>query len=287
VKTARRGALLPLLAAALLLVAAGTQVDGSYHADPEAPEVTAGNLLARERFWPYQVELVEPWQPPGRAKPLPEGTRGVLIRIGPPGRARIDFGRDGTSEVPLDRTDVLARANRIRLGEAPKSSPNFAHAIGPRLVDAAAPRIRALDVVQALRARGFVAVFADPGADGFSALAAVMEPLPGRPDVQTVLFAQGAHPDRELRQRLRKLGWTVPFLRDTHAEGYTMALRDADTPLPAVMVLTPEGRVLLDEPFDPGLPARIRKTLDDALGPVPEAAAAAPASEAREEGSGQ
>ena len=39
-------------------------------ADPAAPPVTAENLLASDRFWPYHVSLVRPWKPPGRTQPL-------------------------------------------------------------------------------------------------------------------------------------------------------------------------------------------------------------------------
>src|SRR5262245_28318631 len=82
-------------------------------ADPAAPPVTAKNLLASERFWPYHVALPKAWKPPGSQQALPAGTRGVLIRVEREGLARVDFGRDGLVEVPVDATDLVAQAERV------------------------------------------------------------------------------------------------------------------------------------------------------------------------------
>ena len=102
-------------------------------ADPDAPAVTQQNLMASERFWPYHVELVRSWTPEAGEKPLAAGRRGVLIRVDSAELARIDFGRHGQHAVPIGATDLLANANRIRLGELRKLGPNFALAIGPRV----------------------------------------------------------------------------------------------------------------------------------------------------------
>src|SRR5262245_25765983 len=104
--------LLGLLSLAPL--AAAAQPDASparRAADPSAPPATDANLLSSERFWPYQVRLAKPWQPPGAQAPLGVGTVGVLVRVENDGAARIDFGRDGRYEVPVGVTDLVERAN--------------------------------------------------------------------------------------------------------------------------------------------------------------------------------
>ena len=60
-----------------------------YHAqDATAAVVSEKNLLASERFWPYQVALIGPWQPPASAQPLAADASGVLIRVERLGRRR-------------------------------------------------------------------------------------------------------------------------------------------------------------------------------------------------------
>jgi hypothetical protein len=238
-------------------------------ADPGAKVVSMDNLSASERFWPYQLELTSPWQPEGRSEPLPAGILGVLVRIEASGLARIDFGRDGRFEVPVDETDLLKRANEIRLGKRPKIAPNLVHAIGPRLVDAESPTIRALDFGASFEPTGFLAVFADPNAEGFAALATALTPLRNRHGVMTVLFPQGMHPDPATRDKLRALAWPVPFLMDQYGEGYTASLRGDGAASPGVMLLTREGRVIFQGPWREGTLSALTSALDGAFGNAP------------------
>lgn len=278
---AMRKALFGLGALSAILLGGAGGLPQYEAADPKAAAVTEKNLAGSERFWPYRIELTSPWQPPGREKPLPAGTLGVLVRIEPSGMARVDFGRDGRFEVPVAKTDIVAQANRIRTGEAGKPAPNFVHAIGPRLVEADAPEIRVHDFGALFDRRGFVAVFADPQSEALAGIASALGPLRQRGDVQVLLFPQGDVADPVVREKLRALDWPVPFVRDPHSEGYTVALRPDDAPLPAVMVVTPEGRVLLDAPWKAGLATEISATLDRELGAPPEATAAAGGGEVR------
>jgi hypothetical protein len=230
--------------------------------DPDAPVVTKENLLASERFWPYQVALVAPWKPQGREKPLGAGSVGVLIRVEEPGTARIDFGRNGRYAVPVDATDLLKNANRVREGELQKTAPNVALAIGSKLVDSRAEGMAPFGLPEVAERPGYLCVFADPGADDFAELAAALAPLQERHGVLTVLFPEGVHPDAQLRERLRSLGWTVPFLYDFLAESYTRSLLAEDTPLPAVILQTNEGRLLLQRRWSVELPAELERTID-------------------------
>lgn len=236
-------------------------------ADPSAPEVTAENLLESERFWPYRVSLVSDWQPAGGPAAIPAGTRGILVRVEPSGSARIDFGRIGRFETPLERLDVVALANRVRLGEEKKLAPNFVHTVGTRLVESDAPNIRPVPLEKLYEPARFLAVFADPSSSGFPALAASLAPLRMAPRTETVLFAQGRHDDRALWSRLRTLDWPVSFLRDEYGEGYTRSLRADGAPLPAVMLVTREGRVLLDRPWSDA----VVRELEALIGTAPKA----------------
>jgi hypothetical protein len=260
---------------AALLLGAAVQPPKFDAADPAAPRITEANVFENERFWPYQVELTKPFTPAGRKAPLEAGTLAVLVRLERPGVARIDFGRDGRAEVPVGATDIVARADRIRLGEEQKIAPNLVFAIGTRLVDSAAPSIQGLDLGPVYAAKAFVAVFADPASDGFAGIAEGLKQLGEREGVLVVLFAKGEHPDRVLRERLRKLAWTVPFLRDSYSEGYISALRADHAPMPSVMVLTPDGRVLLDAPWNPERVGDLESALDVVLGSKPDGGARA------------
>jgi hypothetical protein len=235
-------------------------------ADPDAPAVTGENLLASERFWPYQVALVEPWTPEGRAQPLQPGTRGVLIRVEASGRARIDFGRNGRHAVPLGVTDLLQGANRIRRGEERKAGPNFALAIGSKLVDPESDRLAPFGLPRALGRPGFLCVFADPDADDFAGLAAALAPLQERHGVLTILFPQGQHPDARVRDRLRALDWSVPFAYDFLAEAYSRSLLPDASPLPALLLQTDEGRLLFQSPWRAGIVPELASALDEAFG---------------------
>ena len=251
--------LLPLLVAA-----------SSPNLAPTTPAnaLNAANLAANERDWPYHVALVERWQPPGGGQPLARGTRGVLIRITSDGAALIDFGRDGRQLVPLAASDVLANANRIRAGEFEKSIPNFALALGPRLASplATPPRPVPLDTVAA--SRGFLCVFADPEAPGFEALAHQLAPFAQREGVMTILLPQGAHADASVAARLRSLAWPVAFVPDGLAEAYTRTLRSGPATLPALMLVSNEGRLLYESSWRPELEPALRAALDASFAPV-------------------
>jgi hypothetical protein len=273
----------------LLLVAAVLQVSASYAAppegcseggpiseydasDPDAPAVTEENLLASERFWPYRSELTAPWRPPGREEPLPAGTRGVLVRLEGRGVARIDFGRFGTHAVPVDKTDLVERSNRVRRGELGKIGPNFFHALGPRLVDSASQEPRAFELQGAFGCRLYLAVFADPEGGRLGELALGLAPLRKHEEILTIFFPQGRHSDLQVRGTLRSLVWTVPFVLDHLSEGYTKSLLGEGTALPAVLLQTPEGRVLAQGTWKPELGAELSAVIERVLGDRAEVA---------------
>jgi hypothetical protein len=234
--------------------------------DPDAPMVTEENLFDSERFWPYRAQLTSSWRPPGREEPLPSGVHGVLVRFERPTVARVDFGRFGVYEVPVGKTDLVKRSNRVRSGELKKVGPNFFHAIGPRLVDSASEEPRAFDLRGVAGCRGFLAVFADPEGGQLGELAMALGPLREHDGVLTVFFPQGRHPDLKVREALRSLLWTVPFVLDQLSEGYTESLLAEGAALPAVMLQTPEGRVLAQGTWKPELASELSAAVEKAFG---------------------
>jgi len=242
--------------------------------NPDAPVVTEGNLAASERFWPYHVGLVRPWRPAGREQPLPLGASGVLIRVEAGGTARIDFGRNGLFEVPVGETDLVERANRVRRGDLDKMAPNYVLAIGSRLVDAVADPPKPFPFRDVTEQRAFLSVFADPRGPAFEVLAKSLAPLRERDGLLTILFPQGERPDAEVWERLRALGWPVPFVYDHLADSYTRSLAAEDAPPPLLLLQSPEGRVLFQAAATPEGVAELTAALERAL---PAATAAAPA----------
>jgi hypothetical protein len=212
---------------------------------PIEPAVTEANLLENERHWPYRVTLTAPWpEQAAHEDALPPGLTGVLIRIEESGLPRIDFGKWGKYEVPVERTDLVARANRIRIGEEEKAAPNFVHAIASRMLDSASEAPRPLPVEESAKQRAFLCVFADPSDTGFEALARALALLRERDGVMTILFPQGQHADGAVRERLRSLAWPVPYVFDFLSEPYTRTLLAEGTAYPYVMLHTSEGRVI-------------------------------------------
>jgi hypothetical protein len=219
--------------------------------------VSDANLLANEQWWPYRVQLREPWPVPGGGEPLPERMMGVLIRVEPSGNLRIDFGKRGKYEIPPGKTDIAERANQIRLGKAHKEAPNFVYAIRDRMVDPEGESVRGLPPERLDGTPGFLCVYADPAAADFEALARALAPLSTRDGVMTILFPQGTHADEAIFERLHALEWKVPFLYDFLSEPYTRTLVPDGTPFPYVMLQTSEGRVLLQGAWNPELVAKL------------------------------
>jgi hypothetical protein len=260
--------------ALLLLIVLPAALPARAGGDPQAPApetaaVTQANLLANERYWPFRVALTAPWQPPGREKPLPAGSTGILIRVEASGAARIDFSADGKYAVPVARTDLLESANRIRRGALAKNSPTFTLAIATHLVDPASDPPRGLNPEVLDGRPGFLCVFADPKSEPFAKIAAGLAPLRDRHGVLTILFPQGGEKDPRVIERLRSLGWTVPFPFDFLAGPYTRTLIPEETPLPALLLQTNEGRVVFQSGWRENVVPELTAALDAAFGAEP------------------
>jgi hypothetical protein len=207
--------------------------------------VTAANLLEHEQLWPYRVTLAEAWQPPGGAAVLAAGTVGVLIRIETGGVARIDFASDGKYEIPIEKTDLV---------EAPIGSSAERSRNGRRTSSTRSARTSSiLQPIRSLRCVPRRSTIGAPtcvysrirGQKEFAEMVTALRPL--KAHVETIFFPQGEQPDAATRDQLRAADWKVPFVYGFLSEPYTRTLVRDGTSLPAVMLVSNEGRLLFGE----------------------------------------
>jgi hypothetical protein len=232
-------------------------------ADSTAPLVSEANLLSSERFWPYQVELTEPFVAGRGGMKIPAGTSGILIRVEASGASRVDFGRDGLVTVPVKSTDLLQRANAIRTGAVKKTAPNLTYAIAPRLIDADSELGAPLPFEKSIDRPGYLCFFADPLAASFAGFARLIAPLSNRGDVLPVLFAQGR--ESATHEQLRAAGWRGAYVVDHLAAPYTRTLIDGEVTAPTLALYTAEGRLLWQGELTGALPPELVRALAEAF----------------------
>ncbi len=249
---ARRALEVPSLRLPATAPGAGLEPGEVYRAAwPDAPPVTAASLPDAERFWPHQIQLVEEWKPEGWSGEFGWGL-GVLIRVDRERGLRVDFSRFGKHWVPIGVTDAVRRAEAIRLDEAHKYAPNLVLALKNRLLDPSGTTLVETGV-DPMTQRAFVLVFADPLAPGFTDLARDLRALDAREDVMVVLLAQGGHSDAFVYKACYDAGFPGVFLLDRFAEAYTEGFLDRPPTVPRVQVASPEGRLLWEGSWMPGL----------------------------------
>jgi hypothetical protein len=208
--------------------------------------ITPANVYESERNWPAIVALTKEWSPPGQTKPLQAQYRGTLVRVEADGRVRIDFGRHGKHDVPMDHTDLVQRANEVREGKRTKLAQNFVLRVGNSLVDPSGQTIRPYMLDQIAGASGYLCIFADPRAEDFQILAQQLAALEGVNGVRAVFFPQSVvREDLELvHERLATLSWHVAFMYPQLSANYTLSLLGELPKRPRALLITPEGRVL-------------------------------------------
>jgi len=81
----------------------------------------------------------------------------------------------------------------------------------------------------------------------------------------TVLFPWGGHPDVEVRARLRALEWPVPFVLDFLSEPFARPLLPEGASIPALLLVSDEGRLLFQSRFAPDAMPELVATLDAAF----------------------
>ena len=228
--------------------APATQVEA-----PSAPPtadgaITQATVYENERYWPAIVAMTKDWMPPSGAKPLKAQYRGALVRVEADGRVRIDFGRHGRHDIPIDHTDLVVRADEVRAGIETKLAPNFVLRVGNSLVDPSGAQVRPLKFDDLARARSYLCVFADPRAEEFPSLAQQLASLESVNGVRAVFFPQSVGRDdlEFVHERLGTLTWHVPYMYPQLSENYTLSLLGDLPERPHAQLVSPEGRVLYE-----------------------------------------
>lgn len=218
--------------------------------------ITAANVYEHEKDWPAIVALTQEWTPPGEERVLQKGYQGALVRVTAEGDPRIDFGRHGKHVVPSYRTDLVEAANAVREGRAFKGGPNFLRQIGTRLVDSESDVMRPVKSVDVAGFDAYLCVFADPTTEEFRTLAGRLSRATADTNIQSILFPQslGREDLHVVKERLGAAEWRVPFAYPHLSEDYTQSILGLDAKTPALLLVSPEGRILysasLDEDVD-------------------------------------
>ena len=221
---------------------------GASQADDATADVaiTPDSVYGKERYWPAIVAMTQDWLPPGETVPLQAQYRGTLVRVEADGRVRIDFGRHGKHDVPMDHTDLVERANEVRAGSQTKLAPNFVLRVGNSLLDSSSESIRPYKLGEIAGASGYLCVFADPRADDFPILAQQLAVLEGMNGVRTVFFPQSVvREDAQfVHEGLGKLSWRVAYMYPRLSGNYTLSLLGEIPERPRAQLVSPEGRVI-------------------------------------------
>jgi hypothetical protein len=243
---------------AVLLAGATPQGEPTNQDVPRAAYPSVENILELEALWPYRVKLTREWKPVGEERALRASTPGVLIRIEESGLARIDFSAGGVHTVPVDHTDLIERANAIRRNDSSKRAANYAHAIGPRLIDVTTQRVA--DMVEISSATGFLSVAADPNSSDFPELAKRLRSLESLNGFRTVLFPIGESDNDAILTTLEREDWPISFVMEEYSEAYARGLMSSMA-LPRFALHSPQGRLLLESQWTDTLPTDLSEAI--------------------------
>jgi hypothetical protein len=208
--------------------------------------ITPASVYENERDWPAIVALTQEWLPPGETKPLQAQYRGTLVRVEADGRVRIDFGRHGKHDVPIDHTDLVERANEVRAGALTKLAPNFVLRVGNSLVDSSSQPMRPYKLGEIAGASGYLCIFADPRAEDFPILSRQLAALEGVNGVRTVFFPQVPEDLEFVHERLGTLSWHVAYMYPRLSGNYALSLLGEIPERPRAQLVSPEGRLLYE-----------------------------------------
>ena len=215
-------------------------------ADPTAPEVNNSNVLESERFWPYQIQTNGNLTEGESGEVPPVGTAGVLLFVEEDALSlTADFGRDGIFKIPVASTDIIERANHNRLVAHAKKAPNLVVRFGNKLVDAQSPTLIPFRYPVGKQFDAWIFFIADPLSMEFTQMAEAFKYL--RADegaIMPIFVPTGSLEDKQVLELLQTLEWPGPFVYKYLASAYLPGfLLDGIVP-PAVIVASPEGRMI-------------------------------------------
>ena len=229
-----------------------TRDGASDPARTSAATISVENVFDNESSWPNIASLVESWTPAGESPPLKKGYRGAVIRLLPGGLVRIDFGRHGKHEIPIAATDFVARANEVEAGTRFKTAPNFLAHFGTQFVHPTSPEPMAFPTPELAKSDRFLCIFADPSPESFAELAERLAALDDVPKLQGLMFPLAVERDQiqAVKDRLEAVGWRVPYAYPQAAEKHAESLLGAVPTRPMALLITGEGRLLLQTELD-------------------------------------
>jgi len=234
-------------------------------------EITRENVLEHERDWPDIVAMVEPWTAPDSERVIKKGYRGALIRVDELGRTRIAFGRHGTHDIPLERTDLIFRANEVASGARHKVAPNFLAHFGTQFVDPTTEELIPFPLLDLARSDRFLCLFADPRSKGFEELARRISPLGSTPGVELLFFPLAMKRDETqlVKDLLESAPLRVPFAYPEAAEIHAKTLLGEVPAVAHALLVSSEGRALYSEAIgDAGNIEKLRAVVDSSA-PIP------------------
>ena len=223
-----------------------TAAEAAEESVDESMPITLSDLHRRDQHWHNIAAITEPWQPPGEDRVIPEKAQGVLVRVEPDGHARVDLGRYGMHWVPVEKTDVLDRANRVRSGELHKIGSVFTLAIANRLVDSRFDKPGPNPSAPIKMAEAILCVFADPEDAKLPRYAEQLRRFEGDLGLRTIFVPQaaGALDLEAVLETLQENEWPVPFTYPGASASFTELQLGEQPEGIVLMLVTPDGRVL-------------------------------------------
>jgi hypothetical protein len=259
----RRTIALSVLSILLATVATQAGCLGTGHEVPPVfandEPVTFENLYWREALWPHHIQLTDDWKPRDWDGHFGWG-QGVLLRVRRDGALRVDFGHYGPHWVPASETDVLDRAERLRLGQDTKFDRNLALVFGSRLLDPSETRLKRSQLRVGSFERAIV-VFADPEQSSFAELTSALIQRPLDEDAVLILVALGDHRDRAVFYAAHEANWPGVFLQDTYTASFGDGYLEDPAGAPVVRAFSMEGRLISEWRFGEHVLAELDRVL--------------------------
>lgn len=215
-------------------------------ADPSAHEINDSNFLESERFWPFHIQFTGDQTDGGSQKMPPVGAMGVLLFFGEDGHSlTADFGRDGIFKLPVGATDLIEGANHNRLVPHAKKAPNLVLRYGNKLVDAQSPTLIPFRYPVGKRFDAWIIFIADPLSLEFAQMAEAFKHVsPNQGAIMPIFVPIGSMEDKQVLELLQTLEWSGPFVYKYLASAYLPGLSLSGITPPAVIVSSPEGRLI-------------------------------------------
>jgi hypothetical protein len=224
-----------------------------------APALTETAVYEDSALWPPRAALTADFtstEPAAAPRTLPAGREAVLIRLEPgePVRALLDFGRLGLHPVPLARTDVLARAEKIAAGETKKEIPNWTMMLGrgfSKLHPAPLTGGTNVPLTDLEEIEHFLILYLDADPEAMQATAELLDRQTDAFEARSILpviFGLGDFPyigEAAYQETLRENGMEKQLFMAPHVSvPYATSMAHTIPATPAIVLVDAEGKTL-------------------------------------------